>query len=124
MRGLEDNTMCTELETREHVMYECESVVDVFNTFKGILENTLGKVVSAEEVIHLSFNYRCKRRLVVAVWFAVKVLYLMYQKNNRNKMQLLREIIKEIEWNLELNRKIGSFNDMRLLKDKIGIGLN
>ena len=38
-------------------------------------------------------------------------------------MQVLRDMIKEIEWNIELNRKIGSFNDMRLLKDKIILGL-
>ena len=38
-------------------------------------------------------------------------------------MQLLRELIKELEWNLDQNRKIGSNKDMLVLKDKIEIVL-
>ena len=94
-------------------------VVEVFNSIRDILEDILGKQVSDQEVIHLSFNHRCKNRLAVAIWFAVKVLYLMYHKNNRNKMQLLRDVVKEIDWNLDMNRKIGSVNEMRGIRDKI-----
>ena len=43
----------------------------------------------------------------------------MYHKNNRNKMQLLRDVVKEIDWNLDMNRKIGSVNEMRGIRDKI-----
>ena len=48
---------------------------------------------------------------------------MIFHKNNRNKMQLLREVVKELKWNLELHRKIGSVRDMILLKDKIKIVL-
>ena len=34
-----------------------------------------------------------------------------------NKGQILREIIKEIDWNLRLNRKVGSQGEMIRLKD-------
>ena len=34
-----------------------------------------------------------------------------------NKGQMLRDLIKEIDWNLRLNRKVGSEGEMVKLKD-------
>ena len=90
---------------------------------KNVIERMLEKSVTPDEIIHLAFNHRCKQRLSVGTWFAVKAMYMMYHRNNRNKIQLLREMLKEIEWNIDLNRKIGSFKDMILLKDNIKIEL-
>ena len=50
------------------------------------------------------------------MWFAVKMLYKIYLDRVRNNCQLLMEILKEIEWNIKLNRKIGSQNDMLRIK--------
>ena len=36
-----------------------------------------------------------------------------------NKEQLLKDLIKELDWNLKLNRKIGSAGEMVILKDNI-----
>ena len=111
------------IHPREHVLVKCEAVMDVFEACKEVLKSLLEKNLRAEEIIHLAFNHRCKRRLTVGIWFAVKAMYMIYHKNNRNKMQLLREIIKELEWNLDQNRKVGSVQDMIILKDKIKIVL-
>ena len=81
-------------------------VVEVFNSSRDILEVSF-------------FNHMCKNRLAVVLWFAVKVLYLMYHKNNRNKVQLLCDMSKEIDWNLDMNRKICFVNEMRGIQDKI-----
>ena len=51
-----------------------------------------------------------------ALWFAVKMLYMIFIKKMFNKQQLLQEMIKELEWNLKLSRKIGSQGEMIKLK--------
>ena len=43
-----------------------------------------------------------------ALWFGVKALYLVYQNRIRNKYQLLRDIIKEIDWNIKFNTNVGN----------------
>ena len=95
---------------------ECESVRDIFDTCKQILRELLQKDISNEEFIYFSFNHRKKSRLMCALWFAVKVLYRIYNDKNRNKTQLLRDIVKEVEWNLNLNRKVGSWVEFRNIK--------
>ena len=95
MTSVSSNLVCVELETRDyHVFVKCEAVLEVHNVCKEVLRTLLGKNISSEEIIHLAFNHRCKKRLAIAIWFAVKVMYSIYHKNNRNKMQLLRELIK------------------------------
>ena len=44
-------------------------------------------------------------------------MYQIFVKKMFNKVQLLRECIKEIDWNLNLSRKIGSSAEMIKLKD-------
>ena len=109
--------ICQEIQTRHHLFIGCESVKDSFALCKLILRDILKKDISNNEVIFFSFNHRSKSKLKCAIWFAVKALYSIYQYGIRNKDQLLREIIKEIEWNLKMNRKVGSwidFIDMKL----------
>ena len=62
------------------------------------------------EYIYFSFNHRNKKKLVLAIWFSV-------QNKCINKAQLLAVVIKEIQWNLERSKYLGSVRD-----DKIKIG--
>ena len=70
-------------------------------------------------ILVLSFNHRDKRKLCGGLWFAVKSMYNIYMKKYLNKSQLLREIVKEVNWNLDLNRKIGSLKYAQHLKNII-----
>ena len=63
-------------------------------------------------IIHFSFNHRCKKRLRIAVWFTVKILFLIYLNRCENKMQLLAEMQREIEWNLKMARQMGSLSEV------------
>ena len=54
--------------------------------------------------------------LKCGLWFAVKAMYNIFNRKMFNKGQILREIIKEIDWNLRLNRKVGSQGEMIRLK--------
>ena len=103
------NRHCQEIETLKHRFTSCEGVAVIFMKCKNIIEEYLERGVSTDEIIYLSFNHRDKKRLCCALWFAVKAMYKVYQMKYSSKSQILRELVKEIDWNLELNRKIGTF---------------
>ena len=107
--------ICQEIETREHVFLKCVRVKESIESFKGIITEYLGRDIEYNNIIYLAFNHRNKQRLRSAIWIAVKVMYLIYNNRMMNKSQLLKELVKEIDWNLEQNRKIGSRKDMLIL---------
>ena len=111
--------VCQEIETRKHRLIECESIQECFKISKLIIEDYLERGVSEDEVMFISFNHRDKRKLCGGLWFAVKSMYNIYMKKYLNKSQLLREIVKEVNWNLDLNRKIGSLKYAQHLKNII-----
>ena len=110
---------CQEIETREHLFIGCERVKECSRGCLKILREYLGKEILGRDFIHLAFNHRNKRRLNSAVWFAVKVMYKIFTGRIFNRMQLLIEIIKEIDWNLDLNRKVGTKKDLQDMRNII-----
>ena len=85
----------------------------------AILCSFLGRNVCDKQVIFLSFNHRDIKRLRVATWFVVKCLYLIYIKKIFNKTQIMAEIRKTLTWNIDHMRKIGSLDEMNILKNLI-----
>ena len=85
----------------------------------SILSEFLGRPITDIEVIHFSFNHRNKKRLGVAVWFAVKMLHFLYLNKFENNTQLLDEMQKEIEWNLKMKKGLGSQSEVVALKECI-----
>jgi hypothetical protein len=81
---------------------------------KLVLETFLDCTVSLVDMIHFSFNHRNKKKLALALWFAVKMMFKIFQDKCRNKSQLLREIIK---W------KMGSLCEVRSLKEVVSTAL-
>ena len=67
--------------------------------------------------MHFSFNHRNKKKLTCALWFAVKVLYRIYQNKSLNKAQVLREVVKDIDWNLRMNRNSGFRGEILMIKE-------
>ena len=57
------------------------------------------------------------KTLKCALWFAVKAMYYIFNEKLFNKGQVLKEMIKEIDWNLRINRRVGSEGEMLKLKD-------
>jgi len=83
----------------------------------------LGKNVSFTDIIHLSFTHRDCRKLWVAVWWAIKVLYLMWMRRNQNNIQLKLDMLKEIDWNLRLKKMSKSKGELENLRGIIeGMG--
>ena len=111
---MENDRVCTQISNRQHVLLSCPSLGK--NLIKVILADFLDRSISDQEILHFSFNHRSKKRLRIAVWFAVKMLYWIYCKKCFNKIQLLNEMLKEIQWNLKMTNGLGSLSEVVSLK--------
>jgi hypothetical protein len=109
--------LCQEIQDLEHTFRSCPMFMESYNLIIQVLNRFIERSVSYGSLIHLSFNHRNKTKLKCALWFAVRIMYQIFVKKMFNKVQLLRECIKEIDWNLNLSRKIGSSAEMIKLKD-------
>ena len=116
---LENNQICIEVQTLQHCFASCPMVQNVYEAMRFVLTDFLERSVSFDEIIHFSFNQRNKKKLICALWFAVKVMFKNFHDKSLNKTQILRSIIKEIEWNLHMNRKLGSSGHALKLKESI-----
>ena len=108
--------LCQVDQSLIHAFQMCQAVQETHNTVLRLLSNFLGRCVTSKQLISLFFNHRKKKKLICALWFAVKIMYKIFQDRNFNKSQILSSIIKEINWNLKLCRKIGSHSEMSQLK--------
>ena len=96
---------------------KCERVKGMGQSLIFILESLLDRNVGIHDLMHFSFNHRSKKKLKVALWFAIKVMFKMFQDRNFNKAQILSCVIKSIDWNLSVNRNLGSLCDIMELKN-------
>ena len=117
MSVLENGQNCLEIEDLEHRFRKCKNVQGVYSGMVEILETFLGQEVDFNLLIHFAINHRNKKKMVVALWLAVKVMFKIFQEKDRNKGQILREMVKEIDWNININGKLGSKCELRKLKE-------
>ena len=94
MLEMENNVVCLEVQSLEHLFIKCQGVTGVTKSITNILEQFLGQKVE-NDLIYFSFNHRNKKKLVWAIWFSVKAMYRIYQNKYLNRVQLLAYIIKE-----------------------------
>ena len=116
---LENGTLCQELQTLEHTFKSCERIIEVYEVIVQILNRFLARIVSFDDLIHFSFNHRSKQKLKCSLWFATKMMFKVFHLKCLNKAQLLQECVKELDWNLSMNRKIGSVREMMTLRSII-----
>ena len=113
---MENNGVCIQISNRQHMLLTCPCPPVGDNIIKLILSDYLERTISDQEILHFSFNHRNKKRLKIGVWFAVKMLFWIYCKKFFNKMQLLDEMLKEIQWNLKMTNSLGSLSEVLALK--------
>ena len=116
---LENGTLCQELQTLEHTFKSCERINEVYEAIIQILNRFLSRTVSFDDLIHFSFNHRSKQKLKCSLWFATKMMFRIFHLKCLNKAQLLQECVKELDWNISMNRKIGSVREMMTLRSII-----
>ena len=118
MQEVENNIVCLEVQNLQHLLIKCRGVEKANKSILNILDQFLGQKVD-KDFMYFSFNHRNKKKLVLAIWFSVKVMYQIYQNKCINKAQLLAAVIKEIQWNLERSKYLGSLCEMISLKSEI-----
>ena len=74
---LENNEDCTRLNDRHHALLSCPRLAISSRSLGDILSEFIDRPVSDAEILHFSFNHRNKKRLKIALWFAVKMLFLI-----------------------------------------------
>ena len=117
LANLSNDNTCQEVQDLKHAFKDCDQVVDGHNMIVQVLNRFTERNISYDLLVHLAFNHRRKPKLKCAIWFAVKCMYNLFIKKMFNKEQIIREIVKEIDWNLRLNRKVGSSAEMMKLKE-------
>ena len=120
------DTFAEEIQNLEHTFRLCSMVGECHEEIIEVLNSFLDRDVKYIHLVHSSFNHRNKKRLICALWFGVKMMFCIFHGKCLNKYQLLKDRIKEINWNLNLNRKIGSFVEMVKMRDLLmnRVGLN
>ena len=111
-----DGGACQVEQTLIHCLQLCPGIQELHNSLINILSRFLDREVRSQQLITLSFNQRSKKKLKCALWFAVKMMFLIFQEKIMNKSQMLMRAIKEIDWNLKLCRYVGSNTDMISLR--------
>ena len=113
---LANGNLCQEIQNLGHLFQSCPNVVESYEVIILVLNNYLKRQVNFNDLIHFSINHRNKPKLTCALWFSVKMMFKIFNNKSINKVQLLADLIKELDWNLNLNRKIGSPSEMLMLK--------
>ena len=108
---LAGDRICQDIQTIDHLFITCERVKSIFGVCKRITSDILQKEVTDNEILMLGFNHRNKLKLRSVIWFVVKMMYKIYLDKFRNRAQLLKELIKDIDWNIQFNKKSGSKRD-------------
>ena len=86
------------------------------NDLKEVLEEILEREITTKEVIYYAYNHRNKKRLKMALWVATKMLFNIYIEKNFNGGQIWKNILKEIEWNIKMQTKLGSNSEIIKIK--------
>ena len=56
---------------------------------KKIVSNLIQKHVSTQMILHLAFSCNDKKKLKIAVWFAIKYMFRLYHSPNSDSKKIL-----------------------------------
>ena len=112
MEVLDEDTgeveVCNTFDTLKHCLSECRASREKFAVVMRILTEFLGRDVTENQILFLSFNHRNKKILKMAVWFAVTCLHLIYTNRNMEAKILVRQVYKLLFWHQLLECWISS----------------
>ena len=83
---------------------------------KDILQVLLERDITDKEIINYGYNHRNKKMLQAVIWLTTKVLYKIYLEKQFNKKQVWIDLVKEIDWNLQMQMRVGSVDSLERIK--------
>ena len=115
LRKLNDISFCEVIPDLRHFFVECPVVEQAFLKLQEIVCNFLQRDILDKNLISLDFNHRNKKKVKIMVWLVTKWLYNIYMNKIFNKTNLLAEMRKQLNWNIQQLRKIGALDEMKLV---------
>ena len=77
---------------------QCPPNHNIYWISKEILQKFIRKKISDEQIFTVSFRCEDQIRNIVGVWFLIKVLFLILQKENEETSFILDKILNFIDW--------------------------
>ena len=103
----EEEVLCNTLETIQHALSDCGKSRRKFEVLKEIISRMLERPTTVVEILHLSFNHRNKKILITALWFSVKVMFIIYSNREQTLERMLEDMYKILFWHQQLDRGVG-----------------
>ena len=122
-RTLQNGSKCSVIETLEHCIFQCECVLECGREIKHLLFQLTGRSFGELEILSLSFRSRTSSEGKVAVWFAVRAAFEIFENKVTSTKIFLQNILKCVDWMLNMKIPVGNRNDMLRLRQLLREGI-
>ena len=113
---------CKDLPDLMHTFVTCNGIKELFSEVVRIIEEVFNISIKAEEMVTLSFMDRSIMKMRLMLWMVIKIMYGIYMKVGRTDLFL--GILRDLEWSQQNNLRIGTYEMMRTLREKVTKTLN
>ena len=114
-----DGMTCTIIQDRTHFFSECSIIKADFNKFVTLMSKISCKKLSSKQIMHLSISLKCKRRLKLVLFIIIRYLYMMFHENLTDCKEMMKRIVKELEFYEKYRFEMTLFNDYGSIKELI-----
>ena len=91
---LDEMVICNNFGNLRHTLAECQITRTKFLELQAILNMFLGKQITTEQIIFISFSHFDRKKMKMAVWMVISSLHYIF-KNSEAGCADMRRVIKE-----------------------------
>lgn len=93
---LDEMITCNNFGDLRHTLAECQITRIKFLELKKILDMFLGKQISPEEIIFISFSHFDKKKVKMSVWILINSLYFIFKHRESGCAEMLRYLKQDL----------------------------
>ena len=116
-KNMQDGIQCRNIPDIMHTFVTCKGTEKDFTLLKDLIKEVNNADINTNEILTISFTNRNRKRRVVIVWLTAKVLFGIFNKENIKNT--LEQLVRELEWYLKGQVRIGSCKEMCRLKGTV-----
>ena len=98
---LKEMVICNKFGNLQHTLAECQITRHKFSELNAILDNFLGKPISKEQIISLSFRHFDKKKMKMVTWIIINSLYYIFKHRESGCADILRVIKQDLYFHLK-----------------------
>ena len=87
---------CVEVQDRLHFFVTCPVICKAFSVLKNVVIEIIGKNVTDNQILHISFSANNKKVTAVVTWFVTKCLYLMFDRKLTEPRGIFEDLLKDM----------------------------